>query len=133
MVSYKSSTFKRKCVFKPQSQKSFDCRHDSLFKAVGRSEDPDVRHQGPTADVDALPPHAGLPRPLARHCVALLRLRGTRASLPACCGEAGIRLTAGPWPALTLSTTQTQVRPRPHSPRTYHAELLEDLGRERRR
>lgn len=40
------------------------------------------------------------------------------------------QLTAGPWLALTPSTTQTQVRPRPHSPRTYHAELLEDLGRE---
>lgn len=70
--------------------------HDSLFKAVSGSEDPGVRHQGPAADVDPPPPHACLPRPLARYCDALPRLRGAGATLPARCKGGWIRLTRRP-------------------------------------
>lgn len=67
--------------------------------------------------MEPLPPHTGLPWPLAKLRFALLRFRGARATLPTGCKEGWVRLTAGPYPALTAGLTQTQVRPRPLSPK----------------
>lgn len=93
-----------------------DPSHNSLFKAVGSREDPDVCHQGSAADVDPLPPHTGLPRPLARPRVALLRLRGARATLPTGCregvGQANSRPLSCPHPGSDLDLSRrTQAYP----------------------